>query len=59
LIRLELSGEAQSVCNVSAHCRCHFRRWNLCGVRAGMLTLEIARNDGSQNRKYHSRGEDP
>src|SRR5580698_1079516 len=58
LIRLELSGEAQSVCNVAALCRRHFRRRNLCGVRAGVLTLRVTRNDGSQDRKYYSRGED-
>ena len=57
LVRLKLPGKAQCVRNVSPHCRSHFRRWSLCGVRTGMLTLEIARNDGGQDRKHHSRGE--
>jgi hypothetical protein len=57
LVRLELPGKAQCVRNVSPHCRSYFRRWNLCGVRTGMLTLEIARNYGGQDRKHHSRDE--
>jgi hypothetical protein len=37
LVRLKLPGKASGVRNVSPHCRSYFRRWSLCGIRAGML----------------------
>jgi hypothetical protein len=52
-----LAGKTQCVRNVSQHCRSYFGRWNLCGVRTGMLAFEIARDNGGQDGKHDSRNE--